>query len=133
MPTPLVQIISTHAYEEIVSKVKENVGEEASKYILPGVFKALEDGSVFVRKSSTGGSMWSPCACAPVVGLSWRSLPNGASIKLTLWSISSNLMPHATSMNYLQRNAKSLSNRLLFDAILVGQSGTSLSPIHIIP
>ena len=28
-------MISAHAYDEIVSKVKEYVGEEASEYILP--------------------------------------------------------------------------------------------------
>ena len=46
----LLQIISTHAYEEIVSKVKEFVGEEASKYILPGVIKALEEGDRVIRE-----------------------------------------------------------------------------------
>lgn len=44
------QIISTHAYDEIVSKVKECVGDEASKYILPGVIKALEEGDGHVRE-----------------------------------------------------------------------------------
>ena len=46
----LLQIISTHAYEEIVSKVKEFVGEEASKSILPGVIKALEEGDRVIRE-----------------------------------------------------------------------------------
>ena len=46
----LLQIISTHAYEEIVSKVKEFVGEEASKYILPGVIKALEESDRVIRE-----------------------------------------------------------------------------------
>lgn len=44
------QMISTHAYDEIVSKVKEFVGEEASKYILPGVIKALEEGDRVIRE-----------------------------------------------------------------------------------
>ena len=50
MTDNLSQTISSHAYEEIVSKVKEYVGEEASKYILPGVIKALEEGDKSVRE-----------------------------------------------------------------------------------
>ena len=46
----LSQMISAHAYDEIVSKVKECVGEEASEYILPGVIKALEEGDKVVRE-----------------------------------------------------------------------------------
>ena len=43
-------MISAHAYDEIVSKVKEFVGDEASKYLLPGVVKALEEGDGHVRE-----------------------------------------------------------------------------------
>ena len=50
MTNNLPQTISAHAYDEIVSKVKEYVGEEASAYILPGVIKALEDGNGRVRE-----------------------------------------------------------------------------------
>ena len=50
MTNNLSQTISAHAYEEIVSKVKENVGNSASKYILPGVVKALEEGDGYLRE-----------------------------------------------------------------------------------
>lgn len=55
MPISLSQTISTHAYDEIVSKVKEYVGEEASKYILPGVIRALEEGGGHVREEVLSG------------------------------------------------------------------------------
>lgn len=46
----LESMVSEHAYEEIVSKVKEQVGEESFNYIFPAVKKALEEGSGKVRE-----------------------------------------------------------------------------------
>lgn len=46
----LENTLSAHAYEEIVTKVKEQVGEEAFPYIFPGIKKALEEGSGAVRE-----------------------------------------------------------------------------------
>ena len=43
-------MISVDAYNEIVEKVKEAVGKNASAYILPAVIKALEEGSGNVRE-----------------------------------------------------------------------------------
>lgn len=43
-------MISKQAYEEIVAKVKELVGEESFDYIFPGIKKALEEGSGAVRE-----------------------------------------------------------------------------------
>ena len=68
MLTPLSQMISAHAYDEIVNKVKEFVGAEASKYILPGVIRALEEGDRVVREEILNGwldvesmRVWSHC------------------------------------------------------------------------
>lgn len=46
----LESMISAHAYEEIVEKVKKQVGEAAFEYIFPAVKKALEEGSGKVRE-----------------------------------------------------------------------------------
>ena len=46
----LEQMISADAYDEIVSKVKEKVGEDSFDYIFPGIKKALEEGSGNVRE-----------------------------------------------------------------------------------
>ena len=46
----LESMVSKHAYDEIVSKVKEQVGEESFDYIFPAVKKALEEGSGKVRE-----------------------------------------------------------------------------------
>ena len=46
----LESMISAHAYEEIVSKVKEQVGEESFDYIFPAVKKALEEGDGNIRE-----------------------------------------------------------------------------------
>jgi len=46
----LEKMVSKHAYEEIVSKVKVQVGEESFDYIFPGIKKALEEGSGEVRE-----------------------------------------------------------------------------------
>lgn len=46
----LESMVSKHAYDEIVSKVKEQVGEECFDYIFPGIKKALEEGSGNVRE-----------------------------------------------------------------------------------
>lgn len=50
MKNNLKQMISVDAYNEIVEKVKEAVGKNASAYILPAVIKALEEGSGNVRE-----------------------------------------------------------------------------------
>lgn len=41
----LESMISAHAYEEIVEKLKKQVGEDAFEYLFPAVKKALEEGS----------------------------------------------------------------------------------------
>ena len=46
----LESMVSKHAYDEIVSKVKVQVGEESFDYIFPAVKKALEEGSGKVRE-----------------------------------------------------------------------------------
>ena len=46
----LEEMVSKHAYDEIVAKVKEQVGEESFDYIFPGIKKALEEGSGKVRE-----------------------------------------------------------------------------------
>lgn len=46
----LESMISTHAYDEIVSKIKKQVGEEAFTYIFHAIRKALEEGSGKVRE-----------------------------------------------------------------------------------
>lgn len=46
----LESMISEHAYDEITKKVKEMIGEEAFKYVFPGIKKALEKGSGKVRE-----------------------------------------------------------------------------------
>lgn len=45
----LSQMISESALCEIITEVQKKVGLEASTYILPGVLKALEEGSGIVR------------------------------------------------------------------------------------
>ena len=46
----LESMVSKQAYDEIVSKVKEYVGEESFDYIFPAIKKALEEGSGRVRE-----------------------------------------------------------------------------------
>ena len=46
----LESMISKHAYDEIVEKLKKQVGENAFEYIFPAVKKALEEGSGAVRE-----------------------------------------------------------------------------------
>ena len=46
----LETMISAHAYDEIVAKVKEQIGEESFDYIFPGIKKALEEGSGAIRE-----------------------------------------------------------------------------------
>ena len=46
----LESMVSQHCYDEIVEKLKKQVGEEAFEYIFPGVKKALEEGSGNVRE-----------------------------------------------------------------------------------
>lgn len=46
----LESMVSKHAYNEIVAKVKVQVGEESFDYIFPAIKKALEEGSGAVRE-----------------------------------------------------------------------------------
>lgn len=46
----LETMISAHAYDELVAKVRKQVGEESFNYIFPGIKKALEEGSGKVRE-----------------------------------------------------------------------------------
>ena len=46
----LESMVSQHCYDEIVAKLKEQVGEEAFQYIFPAIKKAIEDGSGKVRE-----------------------------------------------------------------------------------
>lgn len=46
----LETMVSKHTYDEIVSKVKEQIGEESFEYLFPGIKKALEEGSGAVRE-----------------------------------------------------------------------------------
>lgn len=45
----LEDMISKHSYDEIVSKVKEEVGEEAFGYVFPSIKKTLEEGPAKVK------------------------------------------------------------------------------------
>ena len=60
----LETMVSQHAYEEIVSRVKEEVGEESFNYIFPGIKKALEEGSGKVRDKIL--SRWLDCSSVRV-------------------------------------------------------------------
>lgn len=46
----LETLLSKHAYNELVDKVRKQVGEESFDYIFPGIKKALEEGSGKVRE-----------------------------------------------------------------------------------
>ena len=46
----LEQMVSERAYNEIFTKVKEEIGEESFEYIFPAIKKALEEGSGRVRE-----------------------------------------------------------------------------------
>lgn len=46
----LAEMVSQNCYNEIVAKLKKQVGEEAFTYIFPAVKKALEEGSGEVRE-----------------------------------------------------------------------------------
>ena len=46
----LESMVSARCYDEIVEKVKEQVGEDAFEYIFPAVKKALEEGSGKIRE-----------------------------------------------------------------------------------
>ena len=60
----LESMISERAYNEIVKKVKEQVGEDAFEYIFPAVKKTLEEGSGAVRENILIG--WLDCDCMRV-------------------------------------------------------------------
>ena len=47
----LKEMISAHAYDELMKEVRETVGEDAYKYIFPAVEKALEEGDGKVREN----------------------------------------------------------------------------------
>lgn len=51
----LESMVSKHAYEEIVSKVKEQVGEKVFQHIFPAIKKALEEGDGEVREEILSG------------------------------------------------------------------------------
>ena len=51
----LESMVSQHCYDEIVAKLKEQVGEEAFLYIFPAVKGALEEGSGKVREEILTG------------------------------------------------------------------------------
>lgn len=78
----LESMVTKHAYEEIVSKVKEQVGEEAFKYIFPAVKKALEEGSGKAREQILIG--WLNCdsmrvctQCGKIMLKGWYLNANG--------------------------------------------------------
>lgn len=60
----LEKMISQHAYDSIVSKVKEQVGEKAFHYIFPGIKKALEEGDGDIREKILG--TWLDVDCVRV-------------------------------------------------------------------
>lgn len=47
----LESMISEHAYNEIVEKLKDCVGEDAFEFLFPAVKKALEEGSANAKES----------------------------------------------------------------------------------
>lgn len=92
-------MISKHAYDEIVAKVKERIGEESFEYIFPGIKKALEEGSGAVREEIlinwlNVDSMRVCTQCGAIMEEGWylvsrwKSLRSGASTKMILSHIS---------------------------------------------
>ena len=78
----LEEMVSKHAYDEIVAKVKEQVGEESFGYIFPGIKKALEEGSGAVRNEIL--SSWLNCDsmrvctyCGKIMEEGWYLDSNG--------------------------------------------------------
>ena len=78
----LEEMVSKHAYDEIVAKVKEQVGEESFNYIFPGIKKALEEGSGKVREEILSG--WLNCDsvrvcsyCGKIMSEGWYLECNG--------------------------------------------------------
>lgn len=78
----LEKMVSKHAYNEIVSKVKVQVGEESFGYIFPGIKKALEEGSGAVRDEIL--SNWLDCDsmrvctyCGKIMEEGWYLNSNG--------------------------------------------------------
>lgn len=78
----LESMISKHAYDEIVAKVKVQVGEESFDYIFPAVKKALEEGSGAVREEILGN--WLDCDsmrvctyCGKIMEEGWYLDSNG--------------------------------------------------------
>ena len=75
-------MVSKHAYDEIVAKVKEQVGEEIFDYIFPAVKKALEEGSGAVRDEILFN--WLDCdsmrvctSCGKIMEKGWYLDSNG--------------------------------------------------------
>ena len=71
----LETMISAHAYDEIVAKVKEQVGEESFDYIFPAVKKALEEGSGNVREEILIG--WLECDSVKVCSYCGKIMQKG--------------------------------------------------------
>ena len=82
MKNNLKQMISADTYNEIVEKVKEAVGKNASAYILPAVIKALEEGSGNVREEILSewlnvDSMRVCTQCGAIMQKGWYLNTNG--------------------------------------------------------
>ena len=78
----LEEMVSKHAYDEIVAKVKEQVGEESFDYIFPGIKKALEEGSGKVREKIliswlSVDSMRVCTQCGAIMQIGWYLDCNG--------------------------------------------------------
>lgn len=59
MTKELKDLISKNAYDEIVEKLKECVGEDAFEYIFPAVDKALVEGSIACKNDIV--NLWLDC------------------------------------------------------------------------
>lgn len=55
----LSEMVSDTAYDEIITKAKSAVGENAAEFIIPSIIKALEDGGGGVREDILIG--WLDC------------------------------------------------------------------------
>ena len=78
----LETMLSKHAYNELVSKVKVQVGEESFDYIFPAIKKALEEGDGAVRGEIL--SNWLDCDsmrvctyCGEIMDEGWYLNCNG--------------------------------------------------------
>lgn len=78
----LEKMVSAHAYDEIVAKVKEQIGKESFDYIFPAIKKALEEGDGAVRGEIL--SNWLDCDsmrvctyCGKIMEEGWYLDSNG--------------------------------------------------------